>query len=135
MYKLFLISILFFGLNNKALAAGGGAGPCTSPSASEGTIMWISASSKVMVCNGTWFDTSNGALSSCVGTAAGTIKYQPSGSKRIEYCDGTDWISTDSGNTDGSCAGHSEGEMTYDAVDGHMKFCGSGVMWYIMLAP
>lgn len=135
MIKLFVISILFFGLNNQAFAAGGGAGPCTSPAASEGTIMWISASSKVMVCNGIWYDTSNGALSSCVGTAAGTIKYQPSGSKRMEFCDGTDWISTDSGNTDGSCAGHSEGEMTYDAADGHMKFCGSGFSWFIMLAP
>lgn len=135
MFKLALVSFLFFGLNTKSFAAGGGGGPCTSPTAPEGAMQWISATSKVMFCNGTWFDTSNGVMNSCVGTAAGTIQWKPSGVAQIEYCDGTNWISTNSGLTDGSCAGHSEGEITYDTIDGFMKFCDSGSTWYFMKAP
>ncbi len=83
---------------------------CASPAANAGQLQWISASSKVMWCDGTsWQDTSNGTVSSCAGVTAGTKNYA---SGIFSYCDGTNWISM-KGSQAGSCAGTSAGYFDY----------------------
>jgi hypothetical protein len=115
----FLISFLF---------AGAAWSQCASPTGTAGTLRWISASSKVMWCNGTsWVDTTNTTGSSCSGTTAGTINYA---SSVLRYCNGTNWISM-KGASAGSCSGTTAGTFTYNSGANKFRFC-DGTNWYNM---
>jgi hypothetical protein len=99
---------------------------CSSPAANAGNIQWISASSKVMWCDGSnWIDPANGTGASCSGTPAGTINYS-SGEHR--FCNGTNWISM-KGPSAGSCSGTTAGTMTYNSGSNKVRFC-DGSNWY-----
>ena len=103
---------------------------CASPTGTAGTIRWISASSKVMWCDGTnWKDTTGTTGSSCSGTTAGTISYA---SATLSYCNGTNWISM-KGASAGSCTGTTAGTFTYNSGASKYRFC-DGTNWYNMEA-
>lgn len=103
-------------------------GACSSPTGTTGQMAWVSGQSKVMWCDGTnWQDPSNGVISSCSGTTAGTWNYN---SGQYRYCNGTNWISM-KGPSAGSCSGTAAGTMTYVAASSKYRFCDS-LNWYDM---
>ena len=95
---------------------------CASPVGVAGEKRFFSL--KFMSCDGTtWKDTSNGVLSSCAGTPAGTMNYNAG---LYRFCDGTNWNSM-KGTAAGSCAGTPAGTLT--ASSGAYRFC-DGTTWY-----
>ncbi|MAS87488.1 MAG: hypothetical protein CMH30_05885 [Micavibrio sp.] len=74
---------------------------------------------------GTWRSMNNATLGSCAGTAAGTMRYN-AGASRMEFCNGANWMSMDSGVNAGGCGGIAAGTVRYSG--GQVQFC-NGSNW------
>lgn len=107
-------------------AAGWGA--CTSPAGVEGQFQLDGADYKV--CDGTNWSSMAAAAPAGGCTGAGRIEYA---SSTLRFCNGTNFVSLDGIQTDGSCAGFTTGTFRYDATNKWMEWC-NGTNWKVMRA-
>jgi hypothetical protein len=99
---------------------------CTSPTASNGQMMWVSGASQVQYCRGTSWVAMNNTNTGTACSIAGAISYV---SSEIVWCNGSNWMRTTGSSAEGSCSGGQAGYFYYD-VGGSSWYGNLSYYWF-----